>query len=437
MSSSRATLPEETTVAILGGGPAGATTACYLAMAGIDHVVLERARFPRHHVGESLVGATNRIFDEIGFLPKLDAAGFPRKQGAVWVPKSGRNPHSIRVVPDKAFGGLDYTFHVDRARFDHMLLDHAGSLGSRVFQGALVNGVETRDGRIESVQVQHQNPGQGQGEAETRKIRTRFVVDATGRNTFLGSRFRLVQKDTLFDQYAVYGYWKGVGRGPEETAGYIHIHFLPNQRGWAWQIPIDDETTSIGVVTEKADFKRNKQSAEDHYARHLARNPELSRRLEHATLVSELRSEGNYSYSMRELTGPGYLLVGDAARFVDPIFSSGVSVAIYSAKFAAEEIARVVSNERSEADAFGDYEARMRAGVELWYDFIKIYYKLQNLFTYYLRKPQYRDELVQLLQGNVYDARSITVLDRLREDIRRIEATPGHVLREGLSDIPI
>lgn len=422
-------LPEETTVAILGGGPAGATTACYLAMAGIDHVVLERAHFPRHHVGESLVGATNRIFDEIGFLEKLDAAGFPRKQGAVWVPKSGKNPHAIRVVPDKTFGGLDYTFHVDRARFDHMLLDHAETLGSPVYQGALVNGVETRDGRIEAVQVQH--------EGETHTLRTRFVVDATGRNTFLGSRFRLLQKDTLFDQYAVYAYWKGVGRGPEETAGYIHIHFLPSERGWVWQIPIDDETTSIGVVTEKADFQRNGQDSEAHYAHHLARNPELSRRLEQATRVSNLRSEGNYSYSMRELVGPGYLLVGDAARFVDPIFSSGVSVAIYSAKFAAEQIAHVVAGERPEAEAFGAYETQMRAGVELWYDFIKVYYKLQNLFTYYLRKPEYRDQLVQLLQGNVYDARGITVLERLREDIRRIESTPGHVLQEGLSDIPI
>jgi flavin-dependent dehydrogenase len=422
--------PEETTVAVLGGGPAGATTAAYLALAGIDHVVLERAHFPRHHVGESLVGATNRIFHEIGFLEKLDAAGFPHKQGAVWVPKSGKGSQSIRVVPDGAFGGLDYTFHVDRARFDHMLLDHAASLGSPVFQGALVNGIETDDdGRVETIRVKY--------EGETRSLKTRYVVDATGRSTFLGSKFRLKEKDPLFDQYAIYGYWKGVGRGPEETAGYIHIHFLPTERGWVWQIPIDDEITSIGVVTERADFQQDGRDPEAYYARHLGSNPELSERLKYGTRVSEVRAEGNYSYGMRELVGPGFMLVGDAARFVDPIFSSGVSVAIYSAKFAVAELVEVLSGKKSESDALASYEAQMRSGIKIWYDFIKIYYKLQNLFTYYLKKPGYREELVRLLQGNVYDADDLTVLDRLREDIRRIEATPDHVMREGLSDIPI
>jgi FADH2 O2-dependent halogenase len=376
------------------------------------------------------VGATNRVFHEIGFLEKLDAEGFPRKQGAVWVPKSGKGSQSIRVVPDGGFGGLDYTFHVDRARFDHMLLDHAASLGSPVFQGALVNGIETdQEGRVETLRVKH--------EGETHSIRTRYVVDATGRSTFLGSKFRLKEKDPLFDQYAIYGYWKGVGRGPEETAGYIHIHFLPTERGWVWQIPIDDEITSIGVVTERADFQRDGRDPEAYYARHLGSNPELSERLKYGARISEVRSEGNYSYSMRELVGPGYLLVGDAARFVDPIFSSGVSVAIYSAKFAVAELADVISGEKTESEAFASYEARMRSGIKIWYDFIKIYYKLQNLFTYYLKKPGYREELVRLLQGNVYDADDLTVLDRLREDIRRIESTPGHVMREGLSNIPI
>ncbi len=414
---------------MLGGGPAGATAAAYLARAGVDHIVFERARFPRHHVGESLVGATNRVFHEIGFLPKLDAAGFPKKQGAVWVPKSGTGAQSIRVIPDKAFGGLDYTFHVDRARFDEMLLDHAASLGSRVEQDALATAVLQEDGRVTGVRVQQNG--------RTRTVKARYVIDATGRSTFLGSKFHLKVTDPLFDQYAVYGYWKNVERGADETAGYIHIHFLPCERGWVWQIPIDDETTSIGVVTERAELRRGGRDVEAHYARHLATNPELAHRLEAATRISELRTEGNYSYSMRELAGPGYLLVGDAARFVDPIFSSGVSVAIYSAKFATEELVAALSGQKSESEALASYTARMRSGIRIWYDFIKIYYKLQGLFTYYLRKPHYRDELVRLLQGNVYEADEITVLERLRQDIRRIEASPGHVMQSALSDIPL
>jgi FADH2 O2-dependent halogenase len=420
---------EETTVAILGGGPAGATTAAYLSLAGIDHVLFERSRFPRHHVGESLVGAANRVFHEIGFLEKLDAAGFPRKQGAVWIPKSGTSAQSIRVVPDGRFGGLDYTFQVDRARFDAMLLDHAISLGSRVEQEALATGVEQEGGRVTGVRIQQHG--------RTRTVKARYVVDATGRSTFLGSKFHLKEMDPLFDQYAIYGYWKGMHRGAETTSNDIHIHFLDCERGWAWQIPLEEKITSVGVVTEKEVFRRGGRDVEAHYARQIATNPELARRLAGASRISALRTEGNYSYSMRELAGPGYLLVGDAARFVDPIFSSGVSVAIYSAKFATERIAAVLAGERSEKEAFDDYAAQLRSGIRIWYDFIKIYYKLQGLFTYYLRKPEHQDQLVQLLQGNVYQADDLTILDQMRSDIRRIEASPGHVMQSSLGDIPL
>lgn len=418
--------PEETSVAIVGGGPAGATLGAYLALAGIDHVIFERERFPRHHVGESLVGITNRVFHEIGFLGKLDAAGFVEKRAAVWIPKSGKGAYELRILPDPRFG-LDHTFHVDRARFDQLLLEHAASLGSRVEQETRVCDVLMEDGRACGVRVEQ--------DGVEHSVRARYVVDASGRSTLLGSKLRLKERDPLFDQYAIYAYFEAFDRGPASMRDHIHIHFLPTRRGWVWQIPVDAEVTSVGVVTERDDFRRDGRDPESYFLRHVESHPELRRRIQPARRIGPFRTEGDYSYSMQRLTGPGFLLVGDAARFVDPIFSSGVSVAVNSACFAAQALQEALSGDESEA--LKRYEERLGAGIRVWYDFIKIYYKLQNLFTRYVRKPEYQAEIVRLLQGDVYHPEEITVLDRLREDIRTIEKTPDHLLRSSLTDIPI
>lgn len=422
-------LPEETTVVVIGGGPAGSATGCYLAQAGIDHVILERERFPRHHIGESLVTASNRVLHEIGVLEKLDREGFVHKRGAVWVPKSGRNITEVEILADTRFGGLDYTFQVERARFDKILLDHAASLGSRVEEETVVTGVLMDGDRVTGVKARQNG--------QEREIRARFVVDASGRGTFLGSHFRWKKKDPIFNQYAIYSYFKGVDRGPERTANNIHIHFLPTRRGWCWQIPMTPEVTSIGVVTEKEDFKRDGRDPGTYFKRHIESQPELSRRIADATQVDEFRTEGDYSYSMDNLSGPGFVLIGDAARFVDPIFSSGVSVALNSARFATAAIIPMLRGERSEEDARTEYEGHLTTGVRTWYEFIKIYYKLQNVFTHYLRKPSYRPELVRLLQGEVYEPGEVAILKRLREDIRKIEQAPDHVMRDDLTDIPL
>jgi FADH2 O2-dependent halogenase len=422
-------LPDEATVVVVGGGPAGSAAGAYLAKAGIDHVILERDRFPRHHVGESLVAASNRVLHEIGVLDTIDREGFTRKRGAVWVPRSGRNFAEVDIPADPRFGGRDYTYQVERARFDKILLDHAASLGSRVEEETVVTDALTEGDRVTGVRARRNG--------ETRDIRARFVVDASGRGTFLGSRFRLKKKDPLFDQYAIYSYFKGMDRGPAATADHIHIHFLPTSRGWCWQIPLNPEITSVGVVTEREDFRRDGRDPGAYFRRHIDTQPELSRRLEGAIQTDVFRTEGDYSYSMDKLSGPGFVLVGDAARFVDPIFSSGVSVALNSARFAMAALIPALRGERDEAEARAEYEARLAGGIRTWYEFIKIYYKLQNLFTHYLRKPSYKVELIRLLQGDVYDPDEITILDRLRADIQKIESTPGHAMQASLTDIPL
>jgi FADH2 O2-dependent halogenase len=426
---STASLPAETTVAIVGGGPAGATLGAYLARAGVDHILFERERFPRHHIGESLVGTSNRVFQEIGFLPRLDASGFVEKRAAVWIPKSGRGAFELNVAPDPRWG-LDHTFHVDRARFDHLLLDYAAECGTPVHQETRVSEVLVDGDRVTGVVVERDG-------APAHTVRARFVIDASGRSTVLGSHFRLKDRDPLFDQYAIYSYFEDFDRGPASMTDHIHIHFLPTRRGWVWQIPISREITSVGVVTERDDFRKDGRDRESYFLRHVQSQPELARRMVPARRIAEFRAEGDYSYSMRRLAGPGWLMIGDAARFVDPIFSSGVSVAVNSARLASQALLSVLNEGAVEADAFGRYEARVSSGIKIWYEFIKIYYKLQNLFTRYVRVPEYREDLIQLLRGDVFDVGQIKVLDRLRDDIRAIERTPNHILQSALTDIPI
>lgn len=425
-----------TDVIIIGGGPAGSAMGSYLSMKGIDNIIIEQAIHPRQHVGESMVTSSTRIFKEIGFLTKMEEAGFPHKYGAAWHPimngdvdvhTSTEAAIEFREFPQE---GIDqeYTYHVDRSKFDLMLLKHAEELGSQVYQGVRATRVLFDDGQAVGVQVRI-----GDQDVE---LLAKVVVDASGRNTLLGRQLRLKKNDPIFDQYAVHGWFENVKReGP--TGDFIHIYFLPVERGWAWQIPITDKITSIGVVTEREVFRQARTDLKTFFNTYVESNRDLSDAMCHARCVNELKVEGDYSYSMENFVGDGFLLVGDAARFVDPIFSSGVSVALYSAKFAAERIQEAFARNDFSADVFKPYEEKLRAGVEIWYEFIRLYYKLLPLFTYFIQSRKYRLQVLRLLQGDVFDRSEVTVLDEMRKFIKTVENTENHLFKNQLSDIPI
>ncbi|MDG2122286.1 MAG: NAD(P)/FAD-dependent oxidoreductase [Verrucomicrobiales bacterium] len=417
-----------TTVAIIGGGPAGSTLATYLGSAGIDHVLIERETFPRHHIGESLIATTTAIFAELGILDQMDAAGFVRKHGAVWTPNSGKGAHALKLSPPPEFG-RDYTYQVERAQFDKLLLDNAVSNGTRLIQPAKVTGVLQDDtDRVTGLTVR-------QEDGSITQINARFVADASGQATVLGSKFGLRQNDTQFNQVALYAYFENVDRGPEEQQDYIHIYFLKAARAWVWQIPISDTLTSVGVVSRHEDFKQARAdgaSAEQYFQDCVDSNPAIAQRLSNARRTEDFRTVSNYSFRMSQIAGPGFVLVGDAARFVDPIFSSGVGIAMTGAKFAFTAIQNAIADEAFETEAFATYESTIRKGTEIWYEFITIYYKLQNLFTHYVQKPEYRQHIIDLLQGSVYDDRAIDVLRSMREDIETIENNPDHLLHKAL-----
>jgi flavin-dependent dehydrogenase len=417
-------------VIIIGGGPAGSALGCYLSLAGISNSIFESANHPRPHVGESLVTNTTRIFKEIDFLNTMEREGFIKKYGAAWHASLNREKLFIEFAEFPLEGvNQPYSYHIDRSKFDLLLLKHAESLGSNVYQGSHVVKVLFKDQRACGVRVKVGD--------KTVDLSCKVVVDASGRHTLLGNQLKLKIKDPFFNQYAIHAWFEGLDRGDDKTSDFIHIYFLPVERGWVWQIPVTDKITSVGVVAEKATFRRAHMDIETYFNTHVQSSVKLAQVMRNAHRVNDYTTEGDYSYSMSKFVGDGYLLVGDAARFVDPIFSSGISVALHSAKFAAESISHGFEIDDFSQATFEPYEKRVRQGIEIWYEFIRLYYKLLPLFTYFIQIPKYRLQVFRLLQGEVFDRSEAPVLEAMRNYIEAVEKSDNHVFKNRLTDIPI
>ena len=432
-------------VGIIGGGPAGAAVGSYLARAGLSCVVFERELFPRPHVGESLVPSSTRVFKEIGFLDQLDQAGFPKKYGAAWT-SADKGPvynHNFEGLEADCHAGVrfeerqqpgidrNYTFHVDRGKFDLLLLQHAHRLGATVYEGVRVQDVDFSEPAMPRINF-----------SVARKVtstRVRMVVDASGRRTLLGNQLKLRVHDPVFDQYALHTWFEGFDRGilarDKSQADFIFVHFLPLTNTWVWQIPISETVTSIGVVTQKKNFARSREEREEFFWHCLETRPALARGLRAARQMHPLSSEGDYSYAMKEICGDHFVLVGDAARFVDPIFSTGVSIALNSARFASADILRAAETGDFGRESFRTFEATLRRGTKNWYEFISVYYRLNILFTAFVQDRRYRLDVLKLLQGDVYDEDEPKVLKLMKQQVSEIEQNEKHLWHGYLGEL--
>ena len=433
-------------VGIIGGGPAGSAMASYLAKEGIDCVIFERMIFPRWHVGESLVPSSTRVFHDIGFLDKMEHSQFPKKFGAAWTSAAQKRQYythnweglepasnvsfrlSERSQPDV---DQAYTWHVDRGEFDNMLLHHAHELGTHVYEGVSVKHADFSDPDV--VRLTY---GMGNRDAETT---VRMLVDATGRKTLIGNQMKWRIKDDVFNQYAIHSWFGGYDRltlaKEAEMQNYIFIHFLPVTNTWVWQIPISEEVTSVGVVTQKQNFAGSKASREQFFWDTLGSRPELQSGLRASEQVRPLRDEGDYSYAMKQIADDRLILIGDAARFVDPIFSTGVSIALNSSRFASWDLIPALESGNLSRESFERFETTMGRGVKNWYNFISVYYRLNVLFTAFVRDPRYRLDVLKLLQGDVYDGQEPEVLALMRERVTAVEQNERHPWHTLLGDL--
>ncbi len=356
-------MTERPDVVVVGGGPAGAIAATLLADAGYRVVVLERARFPRYHIGESLLSATLPILDAVGATPLIERHGFLRKPGGTFQWGRSREPWSFWFREDP--GGRPHAFQVVRAEFDQLLLENARAHGADVREEHAVIAVDTT-APTPVVDVTR-------ADGRALWLAPRFVIDASGQSALIGRAQHLRRYNEFFKNLAIFGYFRGAERLPGELANHILSAAFPD--GWFWYIPLHDGTMSVGAVV---DVRRWREVAaadpEATYRGLIARCPAIAERLRAATLDSPIRIIRDYSYDSTRFWGPGYLLAGDAACFIDPVFSTGVHLACLAGFLGAGAVGAVLRGAQREDEALAAYEATYRGAFERYLRFLCFFY---------------------------------------------------------------
>ena len=312
-------------VVVIGGGPGGSTIATLLADAGHSVVQLEKAQHPRFHIGESLLPNNLPILERLGVLDEVKAMGV-RKAGADFTCEVDGESSVVQTFRfDRALGDSpSHAFEITRSQFDELLFNNARAHGVKTFERCTVKQVEERD----ADGLLHVTCENGVG--ETARVPARFVVDASGRDSFMAKKNRWQKKNTKHASAAIFGHFTGVPYRAGEDAGNISIYWF--DQGWIWMIPLQNGRMSVGAVCWPDYLKLRDTDNETFLRQTLARSQAAGERMKDAVAVEPVRATGNYSYRSERLCGDGYLLVGDAYAFVDPVFSSGVYLAMSSAE---------------------------------------------------------------------------------------------------------
>jgi flavin-dependent dehydrogenase len=395
---------ESCDVAVIGGGPSGSTAAALLARRGYKVIALEKAHHPRFHIGESLLPMNLPLFERLGVLDKVRAMGV-FKAGADFEANNERGYNTYAFA--RALGNSPpHAYQVWRQDFDQMLYRHARECGADAREGHEVLALEQSGPRESRLDVRTDD-GRGY------RIQARYVVDASGRDAFLSARKKLRRKNDQHQSAAIFGHFRGAGRRSGEDAGNISIYGF--EHGWMWMIPLPGDVMSIGAVCRPGYLKQRKGRTLEFLLDTLKRSPALWRRVEHAELIgNEVRVTGNYSYDSARMGGPGWVLIGDAFAFLDPVFSSGVYLAMTGAEQAAAVVDAALREPAREGALLRKLEKRQRAGMARFSFFI---YRFNGpVMRKMFREPrntwQLEQGVISMLAGDLFDTPK--VLWRLR-----------------------
>src|SRR5260370_20272421 len=351
-------------VAIIGGGPAGSTAAALLARAGRRVIVFEREKFPRFHIGESLLPFSMKAFTRLGLHEKFLRAGFMKKFGGE-ILGACSEPGTKFYFKDGYRSQTDHAYQVTRGDFDKVLLDHAAECGAEVHEQTSVDRVEFSKDDVEL--AVRSNP-----ESFRNSIRARYVVDASGRTSVLGRQFKIKKTYNHLQKLSIFAHYEVAWRA-EGIDGTLTVLIRAVDR-WFWLIPLSAERTSIGVVLDSETFRESKLSAEDFLEQALAEQPIIAKRMTNARRVSKTYVEADFSYRSAPLYGDRWLLTRDAAGFIDPIFSSGVFLAVFSGEKCADALNEVLDHPRKAKRLFARYERSVNRAMDVYLRFVNAWY---------------------------------------------------------------
>jgi flavin-dependent dehydrogenase len=380
---------------VIGGGPGGSTTAALVARSGVHTLLLERDKVPRFHVGESLMPESFWIFERLGVLERMKNSQFVRKLSVQFVNHTGKEsqPFFFREHDPRE---CSTTWQVERADFDKMLWDNAAEKGADCVDQARVLDVLFDGERACGVRLQ-------QGEQPPREIRARVIVDATGQQALLANRLGLRVDNPELKKAAIWGYYRNARRDPGENSGATIILHTNTKQSWFWFIPLANNVTSIGVVGDRDYLLKGRGKPAAVFEDELVQCPALTERLMDAELVSEFRTIKEFSYSTSRKAGHGWVLVGDAYGFIDPIYSSGVFLALKSGQLAADAIIEGLRKDDLSPQQLSKWSADFEKGVRWIRKLVEAFYTNEFSFGQFLRDhPQYRGNLTDLLIGRVF-----------------------------------
>lgn len=409
-------------VVIVGSGPGGAASALYLLKAGLKPLLLEKAQFPRYHIGESLNNECGNCLRDLGLEAEMQKAGWPVKYGVTFYGTPEQNTFWVPMQKrDQRTAPVETTWQVRRSDFDQMLRETALARGAALVSGEALAPI--MDGDVVKGVRYRSNTG---GIAE---LHSDVLIDASGQATFLASKSNLTSgKENLGAdrQIAIFSQIRNVQRDSGPAAGNTLI-FLLQKNHWAWLIPLDDEVTSVGVIVA-ADYFKASSCSKEAFLQHELRafNVDLSRRLPDLNFIEPVRTIANYSYQVRQFTGKGFLCVGDAHRFLDPIFSFGVYFAIKEAEFAAQAIQQVLGSAgKIDQNPFAAYQALVEQGQDIAQELLNFLW-IQPLTFLIFAHFQYREEISDLLAGRLYapDIDQQPVLQAVRKRMKEHSQSP-------------
>jgi flavin-dependent dehydrogenase len=405
------TVSRQADVVVIGGGPAGATTSTLIAQKGFRVELFERDKFPRFHIGESLIPETYWVLKRLNMLEKMRSSPFVQKHSVQFVGSSGKLSEPFYFMEHKPHE-CSQTWQVLRSEFDMMMLDNAREHGVAVHEQTRVLEVLFDGQRACGVRVMD-------AEGVEHEIRSKVVVDASGQSTMLASRFKLRIKDPELKKGALWTYYEGAYRDTGRDEGATLVLQTAGKKGWFWYIPLHNNIVSVGVVAAFDYLFDGRGDHEKIYFEELDNCPAAKRRVSQGRRVTGFYATKDYSYRSRQAAGDGWVLVGDAFGFLDPLYSSGVLLALKSGQLAADAVSEGLATNDTSAAQLGSWSADFSRGMDRMRRLVCEFYDGFSFGRFVKKHPEFKGHLTDLLIGDLFKDsvdEVIAPMDSMKQD---------------------